>query len=164
MPATYEPIASQTLSSTSSQIDFNSIPQTYTDLVLVTNLIVTDSGYPFLRVNGNTSSIYSNTLLRGTGSAVNTNANSNSTEWYFTSGYDTFGVPIFATIHFFSYTGSTDKTALVQNAGQSQTNTPISVSALLARTTSAITSISIIKASGTWALGSIATLYGIKNA
>jgi hypothetical protein len=164
MATTYEPIATQTLSSTSAQIDFNSIPQTYTDLVLVTNLIVTDSGYPFMRINGNTSSIYSNTFIRGTGSAIVTSRNSNSTEWYFTTGYDTYGVPVLATINFFNYTSSTNKTGLVQNAGASQTTSPVSVSALLARTSSAITSISLIKASTTWSAGSTATLYGIKNA
>ncbi len=164
MPITYEPISTTTLGSTSAQIDFTSIPQTYTDLVLVTNLIVTGSGYPWMTVNGNTSNIYSNTILRGTGSSVISSRNSNSTEWYFTTGYDTFGVPILATINFFSYTSSSNKTALVQNAGATQTTTPISVSALVARTSSAITSISLIKGSSTWSAGSTATLYGVKNA
>ena len=164
MAKTYEPIATQTLSSTSTQINFTSIPQTYTDLVLVTNLIVTAAGYPWMTVNGNTSSIYSNTFIRGTGSTVVSSRSTNSTEWYFTTGYDTYGVPILTTINFFNYTSSTNKTALVQNSGATQTTSPISVSALLARTSSAITSISLIKGSSTWDAGSTATLYGIKNA
>ena len=48
--STYEPIASQTLGSAAATVTFSSIPQGYTDLVLVANLISTSSARVKVRV------------------------------------------------------------------------------------------------------------------
>lgn len=60
MPATYDPIATTTLSTASTSVSFASIPATYTDLVLVCNLIPGSANDNLKLVfNSNTASIYS---------------------------------------------------------------------------------------------------------
>lgn len=68
MPATFEPIASQTLGSSASTVEFTSIPSTFTDLVLVCYLradqvTFNSTNYPHLRLNGDTGTNYSYTRL-----------------------------------------------------------------------------------------------------
>ena len=78
MPVTYEKIATTTLGSLQTEITFNSIPATYTDIVLVFNG-VRGSGPDLdlcLRLNEEATANYSNTTLRGTGSAVDSFRNS----------------------------------------------------------------------------------------
>jgi hypothetical protein len=68
---TYEPIATTTLGSAQTQITFSSIPSTYTDLVLVSNLSIV--GYVasmYLRFNNDGTATYSNTRLYGDGSSA----------------------------------------------------------------------------------------------
>lgn len=81
MPSTYEKIATTTLGSLQTEITFSSIPATYTDIVLIFNG-VRGSGPDLdlcLRFNGDTGSNYSNTTLRGTGSAVDSFRNTSQT-------------------------------------------------------------------------------------
>jgi len=78
MPATYEPISTQTLGTATATVTFSSIPQTYTDLVLIVNHSVT-TGNPSIhgRFNSDTGSNYSRTRLLGNGStAVSTRGTS----------------------------------------------------------------------------------------
>lgn len=56
MPATYEPIATSTATATVRTIEFASIPQTYTDLVAVVEMVnTTSSAYNYLIRVGNSS-------------------------------------------------------------------------------------------------------------
>jgi hypothetical protein len=69
---TYEPIATTTLGSAGT-ITFSSIPNTYTDLVLVLNgngSRVAGTDDTGLRLNSDSGSNYSETLLQGNGSSV----------------------------------------------------------------------------------------------
>jgi hypothetical protein len=69
--ATYEPIATTTLSSASTQVTFSSISSSYTDLVLVSNVSVV--GYVasvYLRFNNDGTAKYSNTRLYGDGASA----------------------------------------------------------------------------------------------
>ena len=71
--ATYEPIATQTLSSASSSVTFNSIPSTYTDLILIGSFQQSASAALetlAVRFNGDTGTNYSHTGLQGTGAAA----------------------------------------------------------------------------------------------
>ena len=70
---TYTLISSNTLGSAAASVTFSSIPQTYTDLRLVINCGTATDGYGInIRYNGDTSSIYSDTGLWGTGSSAST--------------------------------------------------------------------------------------------
>jgi hypothetical protein len=70
-------IRHQELASNEANITFSNIPQTYTDLILVYSLRTTLGGFNFddmsMRINGDTSSVYTNRTLRareGTMSAL----------------------------------------------------------------------------------------------
>lgn len=170
MPATYEPIATQTLGSATATVTFSSIPGTYTDLVLVVNLQSSynlDSGNGArLRFNGDAGNNYSNTNLRGNGSTASSYRASNID--YIQIGLlpssgggtaaGTLGVGI-ANIQ--NYTNTTTfKTVLGRT---NSTSSVVEASAGLWRSTSAITSITYF-GDGNILAGSTFTLYGIKAA
>ena len=69
MPATYEPIASLTLSSATGTVTFGSIPQTYRDLIMVINHSGAGDNFYF-QLNSDTGSNYSDTGVYGTGTSV----------------------------------------------------------------------------------------------
>ena len=68
---TYEAIATTTFTSSVGNVTFSSIPQTYTDLVIVMSYTLsTTTEYSYLRFNGDTATNYSNTVLSGDGSSA----------------------------------------------------------------------------------------------
>jgi hypothetical protein len=69
MPNTYEAIASTTLTATASSIDFTSISSTYTDLILVCYL-QDSGGASYIRVNNDSGSNYSRTIVYGSGGSA----------------------------------------------------------------------------------------------
>jgi len=159
MAITYEPIASIKLTSTAS-IVFGSIPQTYTDLVLVTNLKLNASTDVDIRLNNDTGTNYSFTGLYGTGSAAGStrsiNLNYMRLDYY---GYadTTFGQINIA--NFPNYTNTSVYKSVL--ARSNNANNGVGVNACLWRSTAAITSISLV---GTYDADSTAILYGIKAA
>jgi hypothetical protein len=86
MPATYEPIATFTLSSTAGIVTFSSIPQTYTDLILIQSARVTSAwDITAIRVNSVTTN-YSGTYLESNG-AGSTTAGRGTAEIALRAGY-----------------------------------------------------------------------------
>ena len=84
MANTYVAIAKNVLTSTTAFVTFSSIPQTYTDLLLVATGRNTDGGvYTEFTVqfNGDTGNNYSHLYLLGNGASVAT-ASSTSTSYY----------------------------------------------------------------------------------
>ena len=53
MPVTYEPIATATLGTAANSYTFSSIPSTFTDLVLVVDVIEATANNYGIRINGN---------------------------------------------------------------------------------------------------------------
>ena len=166
MPATYEPIATTTLGSASATITFSSIPSTYTDLILVAALIPADAGYPYMRINSDSGTNYSNTRIIGNGTAASSSRATSNTEGFVATGYNAnnYTKPVLHTLHFFNYAGSTFKTHLAEASMDGNGAGDVQRGVGLWRSTSAITSISLLKAAGTWSTGSTATLYGILRA
>jgi len=172
MPITYEPIATTTLGSSATEINFTSISGSYTDLVLVCNGGMSRSGAAFLLRVGNgtidAGSNYSGTELYGTGSAaeslrwatteINVFSSVGSST---TAGENTF------IIQFMNYSNTTTyKTVLARANSATTTAYPGTAAAVnLWRSTSAINTIRLLRQStDTFITGSTFTLYGIKAA
>lgn len=168
MPATYEPIATTTLSAAQANIEFTSIPGTYTDLVLVISHRVGTTGYSsYVQFNSDNGSNYSCTILSGYGSGTTSfrysTTNSAYLEWY---GYppsatSTFGTQI---INIMNYANTNVYKTYVARPGNAATGTDAIVA--MWRSTSAITSLKYISSAsaGNFQIGTTATLYGIKAA
>ena len=168
MATTYEPIATTTLGSAAATITFSSIPATYTDLRLVLVANSTGASDYDLRLNFNsdTASNYSRTGIDAIGSTIYAFRNSNQTylSYVYVLGIDP--TPAQITYDIFSYAGATNKTTLltashdVNSAGNNTVNRTVG----LWRSNSAITDILLTASGTTFAIGTTATLYGIKNA
>jgi hypothetical protein len=156
--STYTPIATQTLASTASSVTLSSIPQGYTDLVLVVAGNNSSSTYsPYIQFNGDTSTNYSITSLYGDGSNAASARASNTATAYFGSLSATQGNAI---VQIQNYSNTTTyKTALIRiNAAVFR----VYASVMLWRSTAAITSLTVFNESpGTFASGTTFSLYGI---
>jgi hypothetical protein len=166
MPATYEPIATTTLGTAAASIDFTSISASYTDLRLV--LVAknaTNSSNPNLTVNNDTGTNYSVTRLFGNGTTVTSNRNASITSVGLNDGYN-LSTAQWQTffVDFFSYAGSSYKTFLINSNQDENGAGEVGRYVGMWRSTSTITSVKMTVSAGTFAIGTTATLYGIKNA
>lgn len=167
MPATYEPIATTTLGSAANTITFSSISSAYTDLrlVLTGSLSSSVNGQSlYIRFNSDTGSNYSDTNLLGTGAAA---SSYNSISATYIAANGNFGptYPAFFSLDVFSYAGSTNKTSLLTFQTDNNGGGRVYRGVGLWRSTSAITSISLIGASSfNLTADTTATLYGILKA
>jgi hypothetical protein len=157
--STYTPIATQTASGSASVITFSSIPATYTDLQLVMAAQNSDQ-YCVMRLNGDSSGLYSRTTLFGNGTSATSGRASNETSWYPSNGSSTVIANDIIQIMNYSNT-TTYKTAL---ARMNQSFDATYAAVWLYRSTSAISSISLTSPTGNWITGSTFTLYGIAAA
>ena len=160
MPVTYEPISTQTLGSAVSSVTFSSIPQTYTDLVLVTREIVSADGETRLNYNSDTGANYSATLLWGQGVAAYSyryvSATSAFAGYSYASGIKT------TVINLQNYSNTTTNKTFICRSSETGTESMLHCS--MWRNTSAISSIAIARGAGNFNINSTFTLYGIKAA
>jgi hypothetical protein len=162
MPAanTYEAIATQTVTgSSTNSITFSSIPQTYTDLVLVVAGTSTSTVDSFCRVNGDANSNYSFTRFYGTGSAAGSDRSSNQTQ--FKAG-DLTTTQSTHLLHFMNYSNTTTNKSMLFNTKPSAS--ALILMSCLWRSTAAINSITLFISSGNFGSGFTFSLYGIKAA
>jgi len=158
----YESIATTVITSDTASVTFSSIPQTYTDLVLVLSTGVTtgSSINIFFRYNNDSSALYSRTTLYGDGSSAGSSRGSGATEAY--AGQSETTIQSMSTVQIFNYSNTTTfKTCITRDSqaslvSQSRVN--------LYRSTSAISRLDVHTASSTFIVGSTFTLYGIKAA
>jgi hypothetical protein len=150
------PGCSITVGTAVSSVTFSSIPSTYTDLIAV--IATTTSGDINYRINSDTGSNYSQTLIyaySSFGSTKTTNATSNFLNYGSNNGN------FFATLQFNNYSNTTtNKISLLRNSANG-TSTDVMVG--LWRSTAAINSITFNPPS-TFATGSTFNLYGITAA
>jgi hypothetical protein len=163
MPATYEPISTQTLGTAVSTVTLSSIPSTYTDLVLVIGYGVHSTGGELLRMrfNGDTATNYSNTRIANGGGGFGSFRDSNSSVIDVGAIYTTAD-PLTFIAHIPNYTNSTTNKTVVCSSNTTQNVT--STIGLWRATPQAITSIGFLLTGGNFAIGSTFTLYGIKAA
>jgi hypothetical protein len=166
--ATYVPIATQTASGSVSSLTFSSIPQTYTDLILVLGSLDMGAGSaPWLQFNGDTGTNYSTTYLEGTGASATSNRRTSFSR--ILAGYNVTS----------NGSGQTENLIWnIQNYSNSATyktvigrwNSPVAsypgtnANVGLWRNTAAITSLTVSNDGGNFTAGSQFTLYGIASA
>jgi hypothetical protein len=162
MPSTYEPIATTTISGTStSTVTFSSISGSYTDLILVFNGYTNAQAACNLRFNSDSATNYSQTRLLGSGSAAASDRDSSIAQinaFVSTSTSDNIN----EIIQIQNYSNATTyKTALLR-----WNNAASYVAAIVGlwRSTSAITRIDMILSTSYYVAGSTFTLYGVKSA
>lgn len=174
MPSTYTLIA--TLSGGASTIDFTSIPQTYTDLVVFQYFRFSSaSGIQNVHVRFNNDStagayVQSMALAGDGGVGAYTNSSQNAYQWTYAPGGSgtttanaysngSLYIPNYANT---SYIKATSIDLIMQiNA---TTNQAVQMHAGYWNNTSAINRITFTAPSDTFTSGSVASLYGISNA
>ena len=165
MATTYDAIQTTTLGSAAAFIDFTSIAASWTDLRVVLVAKPTTTGdNALLRFNSDTTSNYSNTNLIGNGSTASSGRSTASGSLLLDYTGLTTANPSLYEIDIFSYAGSTNKTVLVKTSEDKNGSGDTRVAVGLWRNTSAITTIRLYQGSYTFAIGTTATLYGIKAA
>ena len=162
MPATYEPISTQTLDTAVPTVTFSIIPSTYTDLVLVVGYgNNTVGGQNFLmQFNSDTATNYSNTRLVSGGGGLGSYRDSNAQSINIGAIYGTSD-PTTNILHINNYANTTTyKTVLCRH----NTTNNVAAHVGLWRSTAAITSITFSASGGNFGIGSTFTLYGVKAA
>ena len=163
MAKTYTPIATTTATG-SAAVSFTSIPSTYTDLIFVCNLQAANSADVSVRVNNDSATNYSRTVLYGTGSAAGSLRNTNQAQFQpEVYGYVTNTMSENVIIHFMNYSNTTTYKTFLSRAN----NWEVGVDAIVGlwSSTSAINRIDIAPIGATYfSSGSTFTLYGIKAA
>ena len=159
----YEVISTQTLGTATTSVTFSSIPQTYTDLVLIANSATTtvaSSEISKVTFNSDTATNYSYTQLTGNGSSV---ISYRATSVAYarlgrnSANGDSYFVP--NKIQIMNYANTTTYKTAIATCPEP---TYYEVNVALWRSTSAITSITLTAGANNYKVGCTFTLYGIK--
>jgi hypothetical protein len=155
MAATYTPIASITLGDATPSVTFSSIPQTYTDLIIVGQ--GSAAGDIFVRFNSDSSALYSYTRVFGSGASSLSDRATGQTSYFLTTGGFSNSSFIFQLNNYSNST--TYKTSLTRNTNPTDY---VGLVAGLYRSTAAITSILLQSNSSNISSGATFNLYGIQ--
>jgi hypothetical protein len=167
LASTMTPIATNTLTSATTSVAFTGIPNIYTDIVAVCQLVATSGtlqNAPQLRFNSDTGSNYSALALNGNGTSAASSKWSNQTVIY----ADYFGILQNdgigqATINIMNYANTTINKSVLIRSGKGNKETTATVG--LWRNTAAIHTVTFITDSPqTFAAGTTFTIYGVKAA
>jgi hypothetical protein len=171
MPKTYEPITTQTVGTAVATISFTSIPQNYTDLVIVSTVRISGTGGEGATVqfNGDTATNYSWSRLFANTVITSDRASNTSTPLfgYYPGNDSTSGLFGNSIAQINNYSNTTTNKIMLQRWNNNQTGgvPHVGLNAVLYRSTSAITSMLITaQASKTFIAGCTFTLYGIRAA
>ena len=166
MPNTYVALRTETVATATPSVTFSlSGISGYTDLALVINAKSSTNDNLAYRLNSDTSTNYSFTVLSGNGSTATSGRNSNATygrvdaQGYVTTGDFSFT----GLISFMNYSNTTTFKTSIARASNAAVGVDAAVT--LWRSTAAVTSITLLLANGNnFAVGSTFNLYGIANA
>jgi hypothetical protein len=168
MANTYTLIDSYTVGSGGiTEVNFTSIPQTYTDLLVKTSTNGNTQQVLRMRFNSVSSSDYTQIVLRGSGAAAQS---FNNAGWdsltRFSPSYNNEGANIFSNNEYYipNYTGSNAKSVSGDSVTEANSTTAYTILyAGLLNNSSAVTSINFISGSGDFNQYSTFYLYGISN-
>ena len=168
MALTYEPIQTQTLGTAVASVTFSSIPQTYTDLILVNYFATTTINEDaYVQFNSDTGSNYSRTHVRGNGTSAGSGRATNQTYILIDldSSGSTLNTGLQTNVQILNYSNTTSNKTLLSRSGTTGGSfTGTSLIAGLWRNTAAISTILVGCTTNTFVVGSTFTLYGIKAA
>ena len=177
MPTTMKLIAKVSLGADAANIEFTSIPGTFTDLCILMSARSDRNSSPSMedslkiRINGDSASNYTSRLLYGATNSNNVASASEATNYAvcyvtMTSTANTASTFGNAAIYIPNYTGTTNKSFTVEGVSeQNGANAGIGVAACLWSSSSAITSVLLYPYHGSnLKSGSSAFLYGITKA
>lgn len=164
MALTYTPIATTTLTGSTSNVTFSSIPSTYTDLILVYNGQVDANVGLVTQVNGDTGANYSTNYVRGNGSATSGGTVTGQNWFNWAINMSNSGTSIYTTQiwHFQNYANTNINKTVLTRASNSANQIGVTVG--LWRNTAAINSINTNTAGNNFLSGTTFTLYGILSA
>jgi hypothetical protein len=167
MPTTYEPISTTTLSAGTASVTFSSIPQTYTDLVLVVNAKSSGASgsNPTFLINSDSGSNYSYSYIYGDGTTAGTFRLASNTKGIlglYSGNLQSGNFSYNSITHFMNYSNTSINKSVLSRSNDANLATEFGIN--LYRSTSAITSITAQIATVTFTSGSTFTLYGIKAA
>lgn len=161
MPKTYEPISTQTLGTATATVEFTSIPQTYTDLILVVVGGNTAGGEDIaLTFNSDTGTNYSRTVLIGNGSTASSVRTSNAARIALSAAFTTTLDATNTITHIMNYSNTTTYKTVLHRGNNAAG--AVYLLAGLWRSTSAITSLNANTTGSTWLAGTKFSLYGVK--
>ena len=164
MAITYEPIATQTLSSAAASVTFSSISGAYTDLVIIATITnsTNDDRDLYVQVNGDTGSNYSRTLVYGAGTTAQTGSSSNNSQFRIGNAVLSSTTQTPNILNFMNYSNTSTYKTVIHRGGH---NSSVGTTVGLWRNTAAITSIVLyMQPTSNLNTGSTFTLYGIKAA
>jgi hypothetical protein len=152
-------------SGSSSVLEFTSIPQTYTDLVVKISLRQSsNNGNPYTPITFALNSSATNKTSRyilGEGGGV---SSPNYTEFYVWTPSSLATADTFSNIKLYlpNYTGSTNKSISVDSVSENNaTANMVALGAALWSNTAAVTGVSFTALAGNFVTGSTASLYGV---
>jgi len=160
---TYTLIDSTVLGSSASSVTFSSISQDYRDLVLVVELVSTNTSFAALRFNSDSGSNYSNVWMQGDGSTASSSSQTTTYIRGFSSAARTN--PIMATFQIMDYSATDKHKSTLTRSLDPGLSTPVDKTVAYAgrwASTSAITQIDVVAISNSYDVGSTFYLYGIE--
>jgi hypothetical protein len=165
--ATYSLIASTTLTNTTASVSLSSIPATFTDILLVANILATaDNANTSVQVNGDTGTNYSMTFLAGSGSAATSGRQSGVSNVLWSVGplgSPNSSSPAAHILHINDYANTTTyKTLLSRQGINGATYNGVATQVGLWRSTAAINQVTWNIQGSTFAVGATFKLYGIQ--
>ena len=165
MPATYDCIATTTLTTATASVTFSSISGNYTDLVLIIGGLASENTQVQFQFNGDTGSNYSSTTMYGDGSTAGSVRTVNQTQA--NVGGIAVTDPGTNVIHIMNYANSTSYKTVIGRYTTINTGSYYEAGyrAGLWRSNNAITSIKVMLPSTyTYSTDTVFSLYGIKEA
>jgi hypothetical protein len=163
MTATYDQIATTTVSSATSSVTFTSISGTYTDLVMICALKSSGTTYNSITFNNDTGTNYSRVGLSGNGSSTNADARSSRNQFEPELGGAEIGNDnnYVGKFQFMNYSNSTTYKTVLARTNDATSGADACIGTW--RSTSPITTITFTTSNvETYSIGSKFTIYGIK--
>jgi hypothetical protein len=158
---TYEAIATTTLVSTATNVDFTSIPATYTDLIAVWQGSTQAALITIYFNSDTTNSNYSVTMVNGNGTSA---LSARYSVPYLYNLPPTSGTQFNCIVNVQNYSNTTTfKTFLSRSNVTDNTGGPTATVGLW-RNTAAISTLRFERTSGNFPIGTTISLYGVKSA